>query len=304
MFTLVVPPESPCGCGSGRAFGECCLQNGHIRLSHKNIIPKPPRTGLSLKKCFLSDQNDCGGNMSGEHILSASVLRNISNDKISINGSNFSRTHSIQSDSLKTKCLCKRHNSAFSPIDTEASRLFKTISLIEKILNGSIQSSQSLYFFAGFDIERWLLKALFATYRSRITNINPDNYTLPCYLKYFFDTSFNPPYGLYLPAKFTSDEQFQFKMSTIAEASFGLITKNNLVSGITINLGGIELKLMVAGTPSDLAAFQKTHVFRPKFINFYQGDEVFSIALAWDKGTEQCVWISRYDPTAPIPKDM
>ena len=61
---------------------------------------------------------------------------------------------------------------------------------------------------------------------------------------------------------------------------------------------------MVAGTPSDLAAFQKTHVFRPKFINFYQGDEIFSIAFAWDKGTEQCVWISCGDPTVPIPKDM
>src|SRR5215213_101926 len=92
MFTLVVPPESPCGCGSGQAFGDCCLRDGEIKLSPKTINPPPPVTGQSIRKCLFASTNNCGGGISGDHIISAAILRRITTDKITISGTGFSRS--------------------------------------------------------------------------------------------------------------------------------------------------------------------------------------------------------------------
>jgi hypothetical protein len=127
MFTLVVPPESPCGCGSGRAFGSCCLRDGKIILSPKDIHPPEPITNQSMPGCFLADHHNCGGRLSGDHLISAVVLRQITTEKITVTGPEYSRSVFIQDNSLKIRWLCSRHNTALSPLDTQAGRLFGSL---------------------------------------------------------------------------------------------------------------------------------------------------------------------------------
>src|SRR5690349_7934386 len=127
MFTLVVPPESPCGCGSGQAFGNCCLRDGKIIRPPQRINPPAPATGQSRNKCFFASNNDCGGRISGDHLISAAVLRQITTDKITIASTNYSRSVFIQDNSLKIKWLCQRHNTALSPLDIQAARLFQAV---------------------------------------------------------------------------------------------------------------------------------------------------------------------------------
>ena len=301
MFTLIVPPESPCGCGSGRAFGDCCLRDGKVALSPKDINPPPPSTGQRVRKCLFAWTNNCGGGISGEHLISAAVLRQISTNKITITGTGFSRSVAINSDSLKVNRLCRRHNTSLGPLDTQAGRLFRAVQSAEGTLASGVAPHQRLYLFEGFDIERWLLKTLLAAYHARVSNVGPGTHMLPDYTMRLFESQLAPPFGLYVPAR-TSDGE-QSKMTIVREASLHLITEGNLVAGIAVSLSGLELKLMIAGQADALQGFRSQHVFRPKFFNFYQGGEVVSIATAWTQGSNRIVWLSRGDPSAPVPED-
>lgn len=301
MFTLVTPPESPCGCGSGKEFGNCHLQNGKIEIFPKNINPPPPQTYKSFKKCYFSFTNDCDGGMSGEHVVSKAVLRHISDKEIIIEGGNFSRKVSINSDSLKTKRLCRRHNTAVSPIDAEAGRLMKAVQQVVLMLAGEVDAIQRLYFFNQFDIERWLLKTLLNVYHSR-QSISPQKFVLPPQTMSLFYSSLTPPFGLYIPVKESNGEMFKMKIAR--EAAVNLITEGNQVTGISISLSGLELKFLIAGHPQTVLDFQMSHSYRPKFINFFQGQEVGSIAIVGTHGDKPEIWISRGDPNASIPSDM
>jgi hypothetical protein len=239
--------------------------------------------------------------MSGDHIVSASVLRGISSEKITITGHNFSRTLSLNSNSLKVKRLCRRHNAAFSPIDIQAARLFHAVQSIEAALSRQKISQQRLFLFEGFDIERWLLKTLLAVYYSRVTDVAPGKFCLPDYVSRLFYSQLSPPYGLYFPAVESSGGQAQ--MTIAREVSVGLITERELVVGIDTKLSGRRMKYLIAGDSKELGRFGMQHVFRPKTLSFFEGPEVYCVAIASMAGSNNNVWIARGDPKAIPPED-
>jgi hypothetical protein len=258
-------------------------------------------TKQSIRKCLFAWTNNCGEGISGDHIISAAVLRRITTDKITITGTGFSRSVSIDSSSLKVKRLCRRHNTALGPLDAQAGRLFHAVQSTEDALASGVEPGQRLYLFDGFDIERWLLKTLLAAYYGRVSNIAPGTHELPQHTMKLFEHSLAPPFGLYLPVRTSGGGQYE--MTLKRAASLHLITEGTLVAGIAVSLAGLELKLMIAGHPMSLQSFGPQHVFRPKFINFFQGKKVITIALAWMQGTDAVVWLSRGDPYAPLPQD-
>jgi hypothetical protein len=301
MFTLVVPPESPCGCGSGRAFGSCCLRDGKIVLSPKDIHPPGSATGESIRGCFLADHHNCGECLSGDHVISAVVLRQITTDKITIIGPNHQRSVYVKDNSLKVRCLCRRHNSALSPLDTEAGRLFAAVQSVEDTLSQGIAPEQRLYLFEGFDIERWLLKTLIAAYYGKVSDVRPQTHTLPDNLALAFDYLLSPPFGLYVPT-LTSDGG-QHTMTLARNAMLSLITYRSQVVGVAVSLSGLTFKLLLNG-PSELVdQFALQHVYRPKFINFFRGTDVVSIAITHIESSEEMVWIASGDPNAEPPHD-
>lgn len=102
-FWLIVPPESPCGCGSGKSFGDCHLEDGNVKLSSKNINPPMPLTGQNIKKCYFAFTNNCGGGISKEHIISRTVLSKINDKQIDFTRDGITRTYSLDSSSFNNQ---------------------------------------------------------------------------------------------------------------------------------------------------------------------------------------------------------
>src|SRR5205085_12550116 len=125
-------------------------REGKIVLSPKDILPPDPITGQSVSGCFFADSRNCGERLSGDHIVSAIVLRQITTEKITITGPEFSRSVFTQDNSLKIKWLCKRHNAALSPLDVQAGRLFHAMQSVESSLSRGITPEQRLFLFEGF----------------------------------------------------------------------------------------------------------------------------------------------------------
>ncbi len=302
MFTLVVPPESPCGCESGKRFGDCHLKDGRIITSPKWIDPPGEGDGRGAAKCVLSYTKNCGGGISGDHFVSAAVLREIvlsKTEKVVLQGPNFRREHVVDSDSLKTKRLCKRHNSAFSPIDTEAGRFFRAVYRAHSTLKDD--PLLKFYFFNGIDIERWLLKTMIMVYYAGITGVGPRTHALPNYAAGSLLVPLPDPYGLYFPIR--SGDRPELPLSIEKAASVKMLTEGGSVVGVTAVLCGLPLTLMVAGAGQTLGKFREGHAHRPPFFNFFHGQDVISIGIVWEKPGNQVMWLSRGDPNAAVPAD-
>lgn len=301
MFELVYPPESPCGCGSNREFGMCCLKDGKIVLSHKTISPPLPGTGRAHKKCVLGWTNDCCEKISGDHFVSEAVLKVLKQKQIVLSTRNFSRTHSLGSSSLKVNRLCRRHNSALSTIDSEAARFFAAFARIDESLSGG-SVSQRLYFFHGLDLERWLLKTLIMVYFARLTNITPQTFRLPGHAPRLFQYSLAHPLGLYFHAPVDKDGNSAFVRQN--KVSVRLHTLGDLVAGATVELGGLALTLVIHGSEGLVPLSPTEYTYRPKAFLFFKGQAVYCITTVFDEGSGLDVWISHGDPTAPIPTSV
>jgi hypothetical protein len=116
-YQLNVPPDSPCGCGSGRPFGECHMpaQGSNLEFYPRDVRPAAPNTGYLNEKCYLRGFRDCTDEITGEHVISAAVLRTFSSGVIEFPRDDRIVRTSAGGDPLKTKVLCRRHNEAFRP---------------------------------------------------------------------------------------------------------------------------------------------------------------------------------------------
>ena len=297
MFTLVYPPESPCGCGSGREFGKCCLKEDNIRTKPKHLDPPKPQTKERHEKCILNWTDDCNSKISGDHFVSKSVLKILGGQKIKISTRDFEREHSLDSSSLKTKKLCQRHNSALSPIDSEAARFFAAFAAIHGALAG-LGESQKLYFFSGIDIERWMIKTLLMVYYAKLSNVTPETHTLPIHAKKMFHLDLGSPYGVYILTEEVTGEMGQFR--TEDSTSVQIHTSGRTVVGVTIILGGFPIKLLFHGDPRKFG-IQKNHAYRPKNLIFFKGEDVYCISMAYPNWNGKDIWFSHGDQNAALP---
>jgi hypothetical protein len=151
--------NGPCTCQSGKPARGCCFDGTHW---HK----APARLGLRalpecsvVEKCYMKELGSCDGGISSEHLISLSIILLLKADgDFSISGLPWipeGETKIIGPGSLTANCLCAKHNSSLSPLDTAALRLF---SALRSCLG---REARGLHFIvSGHDIERWLLKTL------------------------------------------------------------------------------------------------------------------------------------------------
>lgn len=225
------------------------------------------------------------------------MLRVLTKKKIILSSSGFSREHSLDSSSLKTNRLCRRHNSALSPIDTEAARFFNAfVSIHNSLLTNA--PSQKLYFFNGIDIERWMLKTLLMTYYAKLTNITPEHFKLPTYTLKLFEYDLSQPLGLYFPTSMTSSFVTENATSVV------ILTDGDLVSGVTISLGGLSLTLIISGNDEVFRQLAVNYTYRPKSLLFFKEDEVYVIQAAFPNWQGKDIWISQGDQNAKIPTNF
>lgn len=151
---LIVDLDAPCPCGGGRIASECCiLPDRSIRSRNIGTVPSDPVTGRAHPGCYARSLNDCCPTISGEHIVSHSILKVMgsrSDGVIEIGGSYpflNGTTRELRAGSFKANVLCRRHNSALTGIDTVGEWLIGRPNLPVRIFNGPA-------------VERWMLKVL------------------------------------------------------------------------------------------------------------------------------------------------
>lgn len=298
MYNLVVPPESPCPCGSGKAFGKCHLSNGTVVFPEARIQPPPPRTGLPLHRCYFSPLKDCRKPISGDHIISRAVLSSFPGREVRLSSPTRTIQAGIDSDSIKTKWLCKRHNESLSPLDQVAGRLIRSIENGFRVIEGHTGNSQPLSLFNGHDVERWMLKTTLATYFAKLSNVNRESFRLPRWWLSAFSRVLPAPFGLYVATK-ESDGQPK-AMTVQPGAQVALVTQGDIVGGVRLSLHGLELVLFASPTaPTPHEHF----AHRPDFVNLLEGQTVVSFGFVWGKSGGQTIWLSKAGPGAPPPSN-
>lgn len=90
---------------------------GEASTAHRHLL------GISNRKCFFGAARNCCAKVSGDHFISRTVLKVLTESQIKISGPNVSRIHALNSSSPKTKRLCKRHNTALLLVDDQRSVL-------------------------------------------------------------------------------------------------------------------------------------------------------------------------------------
>jgi hypothetical protein len=117
----------------------------------------PIQSGYQHPKCFARSLGNCSTTISGEHIISKSILEFLYPDNaLFLSGPkwlNGQDNKKIPVSSFTANVLCKTHNSALSNLDTQMSKFVKFIYTIN-------EGQSELINIDGYDIERWMLKTL------------------------------------------------------------------------------------------------------------------------------------------------
>jgi hypothetical protein len=146
-----------CPCGSAKPARDCCFNGKNWHKSSVVLGLSQLPAAAVVDKCYMKELHSCVAPISGEHIISKSVIEVLRGDgDFSISGVPWLKAGEekiIGPQSLRANCLCTRHNSMLSPIDDAARYLFSSLKTYLEVDNGARHALLS-----GHDIERWLLK--------------------------------------------------------------------------------------------------------------------------------------------------
>jgi hypothetical protein len=138
-----------------------------LRSPYKEIVEfRPPGapTGYSHPRCYMGWTRDCSHTISGEHFISENVLSILNAKSVRTSGAAWiskGQTQDLPLTGLQANILCRRHNSALSPLDTMAGKLFRAIDGIYDNLGRRTLSRRPIWhLFSGEELELWLLKMI------------------------------------------------------------------------------------------------------------------------------------------------
>ncbi len=153
-----------CGCGSGNIFAACCGPSLALPAPMPTELPGLT-TGLSVSGCYAAPLRDCRGRLSAEHPVSEAILRFLAREggNVAVSNHPWQRIKGVRqlvpARRLKARVLCERHNVALSGLDTGMQKFVQAVALgMATVAAGGGRKSVAL--FNGYDIERWMLKAV------------------------------------------------------------------------------------------------------------------------------------------------
>jgi hypothetical protein len=272
-----------CICGSGRQAGQCCwMAHGYhkkpetVNLRNTGLIGRHNR-------CYMAGTGACDTKISGEHLISESVLKVLADKQVELSGLPWLKRQKkmLGFAALTTNCLCARHNSLLSPIDTVGAKLFEAIQK-----SGTTDSGAGLLFLlSGHDVERWMLRSLAifgvsGNFSIDGAVIDPDFVNRLRIVELLEDVKqWRKPLGFYLMRglghRFWRRDNIQ--IAPVVK------TGGDEIVGITLNLQGLEFALLatdhdVADTGLDKA------LYRPAAFDFKIGAATHRIQLSWEDG--------------------
>lgn len=149
--------NGPCPCGSAKVARLCCFNGKEWHKPACTLGPKSLPPSSSVAKCYMKELGSCVAPISGEHIISESVIRVLMGDgEFSIGGLPWlapDEEKILAPQSLRTNCLCTKHNSTLHPLDNAARYFFASLKSYLERDEGMRHALVS-----GHDVERWLLK--------------------------------------------------------------------------------------------------------------------------------------------------
>lgn len=236
---------APCPCGTGIAASQCCFRQQAFKKLPATTNPKSPRTNVSRIGCYAAPLQDCSNDISREHYLSKSILVQLEQlGGLRISGTPWmppGETRIVAPNALTAKVLCSRHNTALSPLDHMAARLFKAFDDSDAVGG----AKDLLYLFSGHDVERWLLKVLCGCLFSGI--FTPDHKNVPLPISWlnvlFGKEEFSGLGGLYVI------NELGTKQCGPTGVWMTATTRNEDVSGLSLHVCATELVLNTLGIP-------------------------------------------------------
>jgi hypothetical protein len=149
----------PCLCGSSKPAEQCCLKgaNWHKPAAVLGLRDLPARTSIS--QCYMSELNSCDGKISGEHLISKSIIELLADKgEFMISGLPWMKPDEVRAigvNRLVSKRLCEKHNSSLHHLDDAALAFF---AFLKRTMD--LSSKNQSFLMSGHDLERWLLKTL------------------------------------------------------------------------------------------------------------------------------------------------
>jgi hypothetical protein len=273
-----------CICGTGQPAGECCwTAHGYHK---KPVVVDLHNTGLTGKhdRCYMSATGACDTKISGEHLISHSVLKVLAEKRVEVSGTPWLKPGDkkmLPFSALTTNALCQRHNSLLSPIDSVGAALFEAIQKC-----GTTDTGPGLLFLlSGHDVERWMLRSLaifgvsgnFAIDGAVIDQNFVDRLRIVELLE--DPKQWKKPLGFYL----TRGLGHRFWRRDNIQIAPVVKTGGDEIMGITLDLQGLEFALLavdhdVTGTGLDKA------LYRPAAFVFDMDGTRHRIQLSWEDG--------------------
>ena len=276
--------NGPCPCGLNKPARLCCFTGTDWHKPPAVLGLKALPQASSVAKCYMKELGSCVSPISGEHLISESVIRVLMTDgDFSISGVPWlaaGEEKILPPQSLRANCLCTKHNSALHPLDDAAKYFFASLkSYLE------IDSESRHAIVSGHDIERWLLK----TAKALAVSKNLARGRAPLSGAFARDTAIldmlDDPHqwpegaGLYCTMntgdRTTNHSRFQLQPLTNAQDD---------IEAIGINILGLGFVLLLETPDESKFPNLRAARYRPERIVISYPSSTNWVTLSWDDG--------------------
>ena len=278
----------PCPCGADRLYANCC---GKLSLQspYKQIVEfRPPGalTGYLHPGCYMGWTRNCSNTISSEHFISENVLSILNPKSVRISGAAWIPTGQsldLPLTGLQANILCTRHNSALSPLDTMAGKLFRAVDGIYDNLGQQGLSRKSIWrLFSGEELELWLLKTVLGFFHANVLSQNgrkiaeAQEIMNPAIEAAYRTGYLAEPCGMYVQKNTTTLVQRRVLDFTSLSDERG-----ERVVGCQLRIGGITTRFIIDPGMTDRDLFIRDYSYRPDYLIYEGRGRRHWIVLTW-----------------------
>jgi hypothetical protein len=287
-----IDPYLPCPCDGDQRAAACCLgADGNVRKYVASVGPRPPTTGQAQNGCYLGHTNDCAEGISREHYISETVLEQLSEPAVAIEGVFWlppGERKFVGINSLTANILCVRHNSTLSVLDAEAGQFLRTVKRIHASMNTkSLSRKRLVSIVSGEALEQWILKVACGLFYAKIAShgrqqIANDHVVDDSIIaEGLFSKRWHRDCGLYMRAAVGQRVPGVNAISMAPATS----TNEKRYVGIRVDIIGLEFAVIFdpRGASAAQLAAEGWH-FRPTDVSFRSKLRTHWLVLTWPAG--------------------
>ena len=232
----------------------------------------------------MSFTNNCDQKITGEHFATKGILEYLSAGKVAVEKApwlGIGETKIIGINSLVSNILCKRHNSAFSGVDSAAVQFFGLLNEIAiDFARSSSLEQENLYLFSGEDLEIWACKTLLGLLYSQPQNSSLREYNVNHDIIAAIARTGRLPqgHGIYVNGRTGLNQVHKSHEFTIRPITH---ERQKRLIGLELVMAGLPIHFFLDSLGVNFE-YERTHkIYRPSFLRFQNGNRAHSILLSW-----------------------